>query len=112
MTARDASGRFATVSPLPSAKWTEPDGLTEAQRNWVKATIEHIVAGLEPLPQLEVDTGLCELPIELPFEGTTLHYICCRPKGHKGEPCAPLDTQGRNVLEALDAAEDQITGGE
>jgi hypothetical protein len=104
VTARDASGRFAVVRPLPSATWADPDGLTDEQRIWVQSTIEHIVAGLEPLPVLEPDTGLCELRIAVPFENTTLEYICTRPSGHRGEPCAPLNAAGENVLEALERA--------
>jgi hypothetical protein len=110
VTGRDSSGRFTVVrpDPRPSAQWTEPDGLTTETRIWVKSAIDHIVAGLEPLPKLEVDTGLCELPIEVTFEGTTIHHICTRVRGHKGEPCAPLDTQGRNVLEALAEASPEV----
>ena len=104
MTARDASGRFAAVKPIPKAVWVEPPGdpaLTPEQRIWVKSAIDHIVAGLEPLPKLEPDTGLCEMPIDHTFEGNTMTFICTRKRGHRGESCAPLDTQGRNVLEAI-----------
>lgn len=110
MTARDAAGKFAVVRPLPSPKWTEPGttDLTPDQRIWVKSAIDHIVAGLEPLPELEPTTGLCEKPIAVPFEGTTLDYICTRPTKHRGK-CAPLDTQGRDVLEALAAGEPTVS---
>lgn len=110
MTTRDASGRFAAVRPIRSVEWIEPGAdptLTHEQSIWVKSAIDHIVAGLEPLPELEPTTGLCELRIEVPFEGTTLRYICGRPAGHRGEPCAPLDSEGRNVLEELEAAEER-----
>lgn len=108
MSARDASGRFAAVRPIRPAQWIEPGAdptLTPEQSIWVKSAIDHIVAGLEPLPVLDPATGLCELPISVPFEGTTLEFLCGRPVGHRGEACAPLDTQGRNVLEELEAAE-------
>ncbi|MCW2902255.1 MAG: hypothetical protein JWO67_4520 [Streptosporangiaceae bacterium] len=108
MTARDKSGKFIAAAAEPvsaEAVWVEPEPkLTADQSIWVNSVIDHIVAGMEPLPVLEVVTGLCEKPIEIDLEGTSLDFICTRPAGHS-DGCAPLDTNGNDVLAALETAE-------